>query len=155
MMMPSLLVGDFILVNKYAYGVRLPVLGTKVLEVGDPQRGDVIVFIYPEDESKDYIKRVIGLPDERRLGADESATGDARYYRAVVADHVAAPGVPDVGRIGAVDRGFDQLFSIGAEHQIVFDIRILSKTRQGEILIQPPVFFGVGAFRFPSVFLPA
>lgn len=64
-MMPTLLVGDFILVNKFSYGLRLPVLNKKVLEIGEPQRGDVVVFRYPEDPSIDYIKRVVGLPGDR------------------------------------------------------------------------------------------
>ena len=63
-MMPTLLVGDFILVNKFAYGLRLPVLNKKILEVGEPQRGDVFVFRYPENPKEDYIKRVIGLPGD-------------------------------------------------------------------------------------------
>ena len=63
-MIPTLEVGDFILVNKYAYGVRLPVVGTKVLEVGAPQRGDVMVFI-PQHETDYFIKRVVGLPGDR------------------------------------------------------------------------------------------
>jgi signal peptidase I len=64
-MLPTLEVGDFILVNKFAYGLRLPVLGTKVAAVGDPERGDVMVFKYPQDGSTNYIKRVIGLPGDR------------------------------------------------------------------------------------------
>ena len=63
-MIPTLQVGDFILVNKYAYGLRLPVIGTKLLDVGEPQRGEVMVFI-PPHENKYYIKRVIGLPGDR------------------------------------------------------------------------------------------
>jgi signal peptidase I len=62
-MIPTLEVGDFILVNKYAYGVRLPVIGTKIMDVDDPQRGEVMVFI-PPHENKYYIKRVIGLPGD-------------------------------------------------------------------------------------------
>ena len=63
-MMPTLLVGDFILVNKFAYGLRLPVLNTKIVDVGAPQRGDVFVFRYPRNPKVDYIKRVIGLPGD-------------------------------------------------------------------------------------------
>lgn len=64
-MIPTLQVGDFILVNKYTYGIRLPILNRKVLELNSPQRGDVMVFRYPEDPSLDYIKRVIGIPGDR------------------------------------------------------------------------------------------
>ena len=62
-MIPTLNVGDFILVNKYAYGIRLPVIGTKIISVDDPERGEVMVFI-PPHENKYYIKRVIGLPGD-------------------------------------------------------------------------------------------
>src|SRR5690242_36167 len=64
-MVPTLLVGDFILVNKFTYGIRLPVANKKVIELGSPKRGDVMVFRYPEDPSLDYIKRVVGLPGDR------------------------------------------------------------------------------------------
>jgi signal peptidase I len=63
-MMPTLLVGDFILVNKFAYGIRLPVLDTKIIAIGEPKRGDVVVFRYPKDPSIDYIKRVVGVPGD-------------------------------------------------------------------------------------------
>ena len=64
-MMPTLLVGDFILVNKYTYGLRVPILNHTFYEIGKPQRGDVMVFHYPKDPSLDYIKRVVGLPGDR------------------------------------------------------------------------------------------
>jgi signal peptidase I len=64
-MVPTLLVGDFILVNKFTYGIRLPVVNKKIIPLNDPQRGDVMVFRYPEDPSLDYIKRVVGVPGDR------------------------------------------------------------------------------------------
>ncbi len=63
-MIPTLLVGDFIVVNKFAYGLRLPVLHKKFLSLGEPQRGDVVVFRYPVDPSVNFIKRLIGLPGD-------------------------------------------------------------------------------------------
>ena len=63
-MIPTLLIGDFIVVNKYAYGLRLPVAHTKILPLGEPRRGDVIVFRYPVDPSVNFIKRLIGLPGD-------------------------------------------------------------------------------------------
>lgn len=63
-MKPTLLIGDFIIVNKFSYGVRLPVLENKVFSTGEPQRGDVMVFRYPKDNETNYIKRVIGIPGD-------------------------------------------------------------------------------------------
>jgi len=73
-MLPTLQSGDLILVNKYTYGIRLPILDTKVVPISDPDRGDVMVFRYPVDPSVDYIKRVIGLP------GDEVAYLNKRLY---------------------------------------------------------------------------
>ncbi len=64
-MVPTLLIGDLILVNKYTYGIRLPIINKKVVQINDPQRGDVMVFKYPKDMSQDYIKRVIGVPGDK------------------------------------------------------------------------------------------
>lgn len=63
-MLPTLHIGDFILVNKFDYGIRLPVTNTKIIPVGSPERGDVVVFKYPMDTQVDYIKRVVGLPGD-------------------------------------------------------------------------------------------
>lgn len=63
-MMPTLLEGDFIFVQKFAYGLRLPVTETKIFETGSPERGDVVVFRLPSDPSVNYIKRVVGLPGD-------------------------------------------------------------------------------------------
>jgi signal peptidase I len=87
-MIPTLLVGDLILVNKYTYGVRLPIVHTKVLDVGQPARGDVMVFRFPRDPSMDYIKRVVGLPGDRisyenkrlRINGQEVAMAEAGEF---------------------------------------------------------------------------
>ena len=63
-MEPTLLVGDHILVNKFLYGIKLPYVQKTLIPISEPERGDVIVFIYPEDKSKDFIKRVIGIPED-------------------------------------------------------------------------------------------
>ncbi|MEE9575019.1 MAG: signal peptidase I, partial [Gammaproteobacteria bacterium] len=64
-MMPTLLIGDFILVNKYDYGIRLPVLNIKIVDNKTPERGDIVVFRYPKDPSIPFIKRVVGLPGDK------------------------------------------------------------------------------------------
>jgi len=64
-MEPTLVAGDFILVNKFTYGIRLPLLNKTIIHVGDPKRGDVMVFRYPVDPSTDYIKRVVGVPGDK------------------------------------------------------------------------------------------
>lgn len=63
-MMPTLLTGDFILVNKFTYGLRWPVLNSKFIEIGEPQVGDVVVFKFPQEPTVDYIKRVVGVPGD-------------------------------------------------------------------------------------------
>jgi signal peptidase I len=63
-MIPTLQVGDFILVNKFTYGIRLPIVNKKLIQLNNPARGDVMVFHYPENPSVDYIKRVVGLPGD-------------------------------------------------------------------------------------------
>ncbi len=70
-MMPGLLAGDFILVNKYTYGLRLPVINRKVVDLSAPKRGDVMVFRFPGDLSVNYIKRVIGLPGDHIVYRDK------------------------------------------------------------------------------------
>lgn len=68
---PTLLVGDFILVNKFDYGIRLPVIHTKIISIGEPKRGDIVVFREPPKESRDLIKRVIGIPGDHIVYKDK------------------------------------------------------------------------------------
>jgi signal peptidase I len=85
-MVPTLLVGDFIFVNKFTYGLRLPVANNRILELGSPARGDVVVFRLPSDPSTNYIKRLVGLP------GDEVVYLQSRLYINGVAVPVAIEG---------------------------------------------------------------
>ncbi len=64
-MVPTLMVGDHIFVNKFVYGIRVPIVGKWVAHFRDPERGEVVVFVYPKNESLDFIKRVVGLPGDK------------------------------------------------------------------------------------------
>lgn len=109
-MKPTLDVGDFILVNKFSYGIRLPVLDQKIIEVGDPQRGDVMVFRYPSDPSVNYIKRVVGLP-----GDHIRYTSDKRLF--VNGELVAKKLIgSEPGTLGSAELYEEQLGAV--EHQI-------------------------------------
>ncbi|KAF3997964.1 signal peptidase I [Glaciimonas immobilis] len=84
-MVPTLLVGDLILVNKFTYGIRLPILNKKIIDINSPQRGDVMVFKYPKDLSLDYIKRVVGVPGDKIVYRNKrlSINGTALTYTAL------------------------------------------------------------------------
>ncbi len=86
-MEPTLLIGDHILVNKFIYGVKIPFIRKTLVPVSEPDRGDIIVFIYPVDPSKDFIKRVLGVPgdkveiiDEKLFVNDQPYAGDPGVY---------------------------------------------------------------------------
>jgi signal peptidase I len=92
-MVPTLEVGDFILVNKYAYGIRLPVLGTKLIDIGDPQRGDVMVFV-PPHEPRYFIKRVVGLPGDHVRYQDKVIYINGQRIPQQYVDQVVVSGRP-------------------------------------------------------------
>ncbi|MBX3606789.1 MAG: signal peptidase I [Piscinibacter sp.] len=91
-MIPTLLVGDLILVNKFHYGVRLPVINKKIIANHDPKRGDVMVFRYPKDTSVDYIKRVVGLPGDEVTWRDQKLSINGQE---VPLEALPAPGYYD------------------------------------------------------------
>lgn len=84
-MMPSLLIGDFILVNKFAYGLRLPITNQKIIDIGEPERGDVAVFHPPHHPDQDWIKRVMGLPGDTIAYRDNHVwiNGERLEYREI------------------------------------------------------------------------
>jgi signal peptidase I len=77
-MLPTLLIGDFILVNKFAYGLRLPITNQKLIAIGEPKRGDVVVFHPPQHPDQDWIKRVIGLPGDTVAYHDDTVSVNGR-----------------------------------------------------------------------------
>ena len=85
-MMPTLLIGDFILVNKYAYGLRLPVIEWEFWRIGRPERGDAAVFRFPKDPSLDYIKRIVGLPGDEIVYLDKALFINGEKAQALVQD---------------------------------------------------------------------
>jgi signal peptidase I len=95
-MRPGLVVGDFILVNKYTYGLRIPVINSVFVPVNQPQRGDVMVFHFPEDPKTDFIKRVIGLPGDTVAYQGKRLTINGNPIR-----------VEQDGGYQYVDKGFD------------------------------------------------
>ncbi|MFO1380204.1 MAG: signal peptidase I [Chitinivorax sp.] len=95
-MRPGLVVGDFILVNKYAYGLRIPVINTPFIEIGQPKRGDVMVFHFPEDPKTDFIKRIVGLPGDSVAYENKRLTINGQPVRA-----------EQNGTYQYVDKGFD------------------------------------------------
>ena len=137
-MVPTLLVGDFILVNKFVYGIRLPVINKKLIELNTPERGDVVVFRYPLDPSTPFIKRVVGLP------------GDVVLYqnKALFINGEQAPHIPEgtyVGVRSAVVHTGSRLFreELGdSNHNII--LRPASQSLSREFTVPPGHYFVLG-----------
>ena len=117
-MIPTLLVGDLILVNKFSYGIRLPIVNRKIFDIGNPQRGDVMVFRYPVDPSVDYVKRVIGLPGDTVTFRAKRLTIDGQPV-----ETVAAPDYFDPERVAYSKQFTEKLPRNGAlaDHMILID----------------------------------
>ena len=137
-MLPTLEIGDFILVNKFAYGLRLPVLHSKILPIGEPKRGDVIVFRYPEDPKVDYIKRLIGVPgDVIEWNNKTLKINGVELERNLIGDYNA---LDQSNSIHPTIRLNEDL--LGVKH----DILIVPNTggRQGSITVPPGHYFAMG-----------
>ncbi len=137
-MVPTLLVGDFILVNKFVYGIRIPVLYKKIIELDSPKRGDVVVFRYPLDPSTPFIKRVVGLP------------GDVvRYHnKALFINGKQAPHISEgtyVGVRSATVHTGSRLFREelgGTDHHVI--LRPTAQTLSREFKVPPGHYFVLG-----------
>jgi signal peptidase I len=137
-MMPTLLVGDFILVNKFAYGVRLPVINAKILDTGAPERGDVTVFRYPKNPSVDYIKRVIGLPGDKVSYYNKQLfiNGEPAKQEAQGTFIGTGSGVAMSGTKKRLER------LLGVDHQILIDEN--RGTMEGEFTVPAGQYFVMG-----------
>jgi signal peptidase I len=137
-MMPTLLIGDFILVNKFTYGIRLPVINTKIVELNEPARGDIVVFRYPKDPTVDYIKRVIGLPGDKITYDDKKLTvnGQAVNYKSLGFYQGIGQGVDMTGA--------EQLLEnlTGVEHNIL--IRHGVSSAEGSYIVPEGQYFVMG-----------
>jgi signal peptidase I len=137
-MMPTLLIGDFILVNKFTYGLRLPVLNKKVIELNEPKRGDIVVFRYPRDPAVDYKKRVIGLPGDR-----------IEYYDKKLHINGAPINQISLGRYQGVGQGVEMTGNehlledlTGIEHSIL--IRNAAASAEGVYVVPKGSYFVMG-----------
>jgi signal peptidase I len=138
-MIPTLWTGDFILVNKFSYGIRLPILNVKLIKIGEPKRGDVMVFRYPEDPSTDYIKRVVGLPGDRIAYHDKTV-----YINGVAAPQVSdgpftafPTGIPLPARLE--EESFD-----GRRHKMVIHPGFFGRLEEGEWTVPKGSYFVMG-----------
>ncbi len=133
-MIPTLLVGDFILVNKFTYGIRLPVINKKIIDIGQPQRGDVMVFRYPEDPSLDYIKRVVGIPGDKVAYQNKRLTINGQAIETNRTEDYAYWSSDDKHLM--IDRQFVEMAN-GIEHRILNNENAPSFMHNAEVLQFP------------------
>lgn len=117
-MVPTLLVGDLILVNKFTYGIRLPIVNQKIIQLNDPQRGDVMVFKFPRDMSQDYIKRVVGVPGDKIVYENKRLTVNGKEISYAPLDDYLEEGSESL----TYKKQFTENLS-GVEHRILNDER--------------------------------
>ena len=134
-MMPTLLVGDFILVNKFSYGLRWPVLNSKFLALGEPQPGDVVVFRYPLDESVDYIKRVIGVPGDLVDYQDKHLMINGQRIETMPLGIYQGEGAGK--RLTGASLALENLE--GVKHEILFNPRVPDLAPGCRVLAQGPI----------------
>jgi len=128
-MVPTLLIGDFILVNKFTYGIRIPVINHKVIELNSPERGDVVVFRYPLDPATPFIKRVVGLPGDQVEYTDKQV-----FINGELVSQSAEP--PFVGIRSAAPYTGNLVYSESLgdiEHKILVTPQAFSPNREFEV----------------------
>lgn len=137
-MMPTLLIGDFIIVNKFVYGIRIPVINRKVVSMDEPSRGDIVVFRFPKDPTVDYIKRVIGLPGDRIVYRDKQISINGKPVEQVLLGDYQGEG-KGAHMTGALQLDEDLE---GIRHHIL--IRDGQPSVEGEFIVPDQHFFMMG-----------
>jgi signal peptidase I len=134
-MMPTLLVGDFILVNKFSYGIRLPVINKKVIELGNPERGDVVVFKYPQNPRVDYIKRVVGVPGDSIAYQNKMLyiNGEPQQQSAVGVYTGVGSGARETGSLESIEKLGE------VEHHVLVNPRVPDFGYGCQVLLRGPV----------------
>lgn len=136
-MEPTLLVGDHLLVNKFLYGTKIPFTDIKLFPIREPERGDVIVFIYPVDPSKDFIKRVIGLPDDKVEIINKKVYVNGKNIEDLHAhfaeDLILPKGSEPRDNFGPVTVPSDSLFVMGDNRDRSYDSRFWGFVKKSEI----------------------
>ncbi|OHE20611.1 MAG: signal peptidase I [Syntrophobacterales bacterium GWF2_56_9] len=137
-MNPTLQIGDHILVSKFNYGIKLPFLRTTLIPVGAPQRGDIVVFIYPEDRSKDFIKRLIGVPGDTIEIRNKKIFINGLPYsdkHGVYVDNLVIPGaVQPRDNFGPVTVPEGSLFVMGDNRDESYDSRFWGFVSKKDVL---------------------
>ena len=139
-MIPTLLVGDFIVVNKFSYGIRLPVLNRKIIDIGEPKRGDVVVFRYPKDPAVNFIKRAVGLPGDTITYRDKQLFVNGEKVKGTSAGRFKSNEIkcttPDTDAVL-----FDEQLG-DVNHNILLHGR--SRSRNGQWVVPPGHYFMMG-----------
>jgi signal peptidase I len=137
-MKPTLLIGDHILVSKFNYGVKLPFLRSTLIPIGTPKRGDILVFIYPEDRSKDFIKRLIGLPGDTIEIRDKKILLNGlplNDTHGVHVDNLIIPGsIQPRDNFGPVTVPADSIFVMGDNRDESYDSRFWGFVKMKDVL---------------------
>lgn len=137
-MKPTLLIGDHILVSKFNYGIKIPFVRTTLIPVGTPERGDILVFIYPEDRSKDFIKRLIGLPGDTIEVRNKKIFLNGLPYNdkhGVHADNLVIPGaVQPRDNFGPLKVPEGSFFVLGDNRDESYDSRFWGFVNEKDIL---------------------
>ena len=137
-MKPTLQIGDHILVSKFNYGIKLPLIRSTLIPFGTPERGDIVVFIYPEDRSKDFIKRLIALPGDTVEIRDKKILINGLPYQdghGVYTDRMIIPGsVQPRDNFGPVKVPDNSFFVMGDNRDESYDSRFWGMVNQRDVL---------------------